>query len=270
MLNKEALDHIAASANIPGLLAQIKKETVTAIAVLPDSMHVENLEIYQEFASRLKGRFNTSSLKSFTEYHKSLNTEAARCFINPKRYEAETIFDFGNEEKPGHKVNSAVFKLELSAAYKAIKNITTLSTQKAIAELYEDWADFLSFEDQSGNPMTAAAAAQSIRSVTIESARQIKSDIGDLSNTMSAMEKIEAKQGVAIATNIKAKVKPAKELKERQINIKLSIRTGEEKPSFMPRIIAFDQLKEDIAEELATLIENELIETDTQVFIGDF
>jgi uncharacterized protein YfdQ (DUF2303 family) len=127
-------------------------------------------------------------------------------------------------------------------------------SQKNAAEFLEDWEDNLQVFNQAGESMTIHQATKALRDLTIESAREVNSQVNDFSESMSAMERIEAKNQSSLPSAIVFKCVPYLALSEREIVIKVSLITGGEKPTIGLRLVRIDAIEEEIALEFKELL----------------
>jgi uncharacterized protein YfdQ (DUF2303 family) len=97
-------------------------------------------------------------------------------------------------------------------------------------------------------------ATKALRDLTIESAREVNSQVNHFSESMSAMERIEAKNQSSLPSAIVFKCVPYLALSEREFTIKVSLITGGDKPSIGLRIVRIDAIEEEIALEFKELL----------------
>ena len=245
--------------------------TTTPLVAVPDSFSIKSLEQYMPNLANYRGAFSTPSLKDFRLYNTEFSQAGAKCFVNGDAMSAKTIFDLGDVVAPLHKEHTANIKLERTSAYKALlNNNDTVNDQKEMANFLEDWTDYISASSMTGESMTTAQAAKALRDMTIESAREINSNVQDYGETLSAMERIEAKNKDLLPNFITFTCRPYNDLKEYQFKLRLSVLTSFDKPKISCRIIQLEQLQEDMVQEFKSLIEDAIIETDIEVFIGNF
>lgn len=141
--------------------------------------------------------------------------------------------------------------------------------QKNAAEFIEDWADqimALSKEDEAMSPKAAAAA---LLNLTIETAREVNSKVDDFGESMSAMERIEAKNQEQIPAALKFKCVPYQGLEEREFVLRVSILTGDTKPAIKLRIIQLEAMEESIAEEFKDNVAASFDGLKIKTFIGE-
>jgi uncharacterized protein YfdQ (DUF2303 family) len=269
-MNKEAIQQIQESANIPALIDQLDNvgtEIPTLIA--PQGMAIHNLEKYMTYPSRYRMNYSTSSVDDFVAYNSEFDNDGATCFVDSEKMTAQTIFDLGTVEFPEHKEHKADLSLKKTAAFKALLRCDgDKYSQKTAAEFLEDWEDNIDVLNQNGEHMTVKQAVKSLRDLTIESAREVNSQVNDFSETMSAMERIEAKNQHSLPSYINFNCVPYLALQERTFTIRLSIITGGDRPAIGFRIVRIDAIEEEIVLEFKELLCKAFSELSLDTYIG--
>jgi uncharacterized protein YfdQ (DUF2303 family) len=270
-MEKSAIQHAQETAHIPELIKQLTEaNTAVPVALVPDSMSVKDLETMMPNAARYRLGFNTSSLEDFTSYSKKFDAEGATCFVDGDTMSAKTIFDLGTVLEPGHKQHKATLQMTASAEYSALLRVNGARlSQKDAAEFIEDWADSIGATTKDGSVMTSAAAAASIRDLTIKSARELNSKEDDFGAEMSAMERIEAKNSAQIVAGFGFTCEPYLGLDERSFHVRVSILTGGDKPGITYRIVGLEKRQQEMAVELQTTLSDVLADCETDVFVGE-
>lgn len=269
--NKEAIEHIQSSANIPALLNQISShKTQVPLSLTPESMRINSLENYMEYAARYRLNYRTTSIKDFNEYNKLHDQDGATCFIDADSMTAKSIFDLGTVELPGHKENMARITLKQTAAFSAILCINGQKlAQKHAGEFIEDWFEQMEVFTSDGESITARNAAASLQNLTIEAARSVTSAIDNFGESMSSMEKIEAKNKDLLPAEIHFHCNPYNGLDERKFALRISILTGDDKPKISFRILQLESIEEKIAEEFKDVISEASEDLSLKTFIGE-
>lgn len=269
MLDKKALEHIAESANIPGLIEQVKG-TKLPLAVLPANFELSSLEKFMPNRASYRGFMNTNSVPDFFSYCKDYAQEGSKCFVDDDM-EAETIFDMGTEAAPGHMGHKAKLALKKMSAYKSLlSNTDNRLAQKDLSDFIEDMSDFMTIESTAGTTMTNAQAANSVKNVTIEQVKKSSSVVGDFDSSQEDLHSIGAKNKDSLPAFILFKCVPYSGLPERKFIIRVSILTGYEKPIFNLRIVKQEQHIEEMAEEFKAIVIEGLEGTEIKTFIGSF
>ena len=268
-MDKSAVLQIQESANIGRIIEQInEKETKAPVVAVPNSMSLESLEQHMPNASHYRMLFNTSNIEDFIKYSVKFKQDGATCFINQDEMTAKTIFDIGTTEKPLHKNHKAVLLLRKTAEFKALLAIANgKKTQKEIAEFLETWSPQISILDNQHEPMEAKKAIASIRNLTIETAREVNTKVHDFGQSMSAMEKIEAKNQNALPAEFSFDCRPYHGLNYKSFNVKLSILTSEDAPRILLRIPHLEITEENMAIEFKERLQDGL-EDYIDLYIG--
>lgn len=269
-MTKDAIQHIQEAGNIPAVIKQVDEaQTQVPVTVIPDSMDIQSLEHFMPNASRYRLAFGTTSISDFIDYNKEHDQKGATCFVDAEYMKAKSIFDLGTVEAPGHKENQATLALKKTSAFRAICNINgDKLPQKAAGEFIEDWADNLIAFTKSGDTMTPMQAAKSLQDLTIESAREVNSQVDDFGANMSAMERIEAKNQDLIPAEIQFTCDPYNGLRERKFKLRVGILTGEDKPKLVFRIMQLDAIEEELADEFKQKLADNFNELELKTFIG--
>ncbi|KZZ72443.1 hypothetical protein A3765_28390 [Oleiphilus sp. HI0130] len=270
MLDKDAIQHIQETAHIPDIVSSLEKhDTAIPVALVPSSMRLEDLESKMPNAARYRLRYATNSIDDFARYNEKHDQAGATCFVDADAMRAHAIYDLGTRELPLHKQNQAKLTLDKTAAFLSLINIngTTLS-QKQAADFIEDWSDNISVLANDETEMTAAQAAASVRDLTIDAARSVASKVDDFGASMTAMEKIEAKNKEQLPAFLTFTCEPYLGLKERTFNLRLSILTGDEKPRISMRVLRLESIEEDMAIEFKDLIVDSSNGLELETFIG--
>lgn len=82
------------------------------VAVLPNDVDLHSLEHFNANRFRFRGNMATTSIEDFVKYSSEYAGAGVRCFIDADRMQAETIFNLGTLEKPGHADNKAAITLK--------------------------------------------------------------------------------------------------------------------------------------------------------------
>ena len=255
-LSKDAIKHIQDTAHIPELIKQLNShETTEPMIVLPEGFKTESLEREMEFRSSYRFNFKTSVINDFISYCKDFKTDGASCFVNAKQMTAQTIFDLGSIEQPGHQRHRSYISLDETVAYLKLLNIDgDVFSQKDASDFIEDWSELVTITAKSDSILTAIEAARGFRGITIDMAKQVKSEVGDFSQNLDTMESIEAKHQYNIPHTIDFKCVPFLHFKERTFRIRVSMLTSGDVPKFVFRVVKLESIKENIAEEFKSIL----------------
>lgn len=271
-LDKDAIQHIQELGNIPEIIKQItdNKSEELPVAVIPASMRLESLETFMPNAARFRFDYRTSVISDFVAYSEIHDQEGAGCFVNPDKMSAFTIYDLGTNLQPKHQQNKARLTLKKTAAFSALGQITDRPlTQKEAGEFIQDWSDHMTVFTKHEEEMHISNAAHSLQNLTIEAAREVSSSVDDFGESMSGMERIEAKNQDVIPASIKFTCVPYNELDERDFILRVSILTGDSKPKISLRVIRLESIQEEMAVELKDRITSATEELLLKTFIGE-
>lgn len=252
---KEAVDAITCAVN------------GSAVVALPEKITLRDLEGYMQNRRRARGVMKTNNIESFAQYTTAHKEEGAAVFVDQKDMSASAVLNLGTPGEPGHTDNLAVLRLEKTAAYKALTEITGLGkTQKEVAEFLEDWADYVKCygfteEGQIAPEIKTSRAISAIRKITIESMRKMESSEQALGASKSAFESVQATSVDPLPVYIEFRCVPYPGIELRTFLLRLSVLTGDDKPKVTLRIIKAEQHQEAMADELAASIKD--------VFDGD-
>lgn len=269
-MDKSAIQQIQQSAIQGQLVKHLEsKETRVPLLVAPDNFEVKDLEQYMEYRSSYRFTFQTKSIKDFIQYGEDFDRVGALCFVDSSNMGARTVFDLGTLEEPLHQQHKAFLSLDKTAAFLALLDVNgNRMSQKQASDFIEDWADDIVIFNTSGDAMSPTQAANSLRDLTIETARSINTKIGDYSETMSAMEKVEAKNKDSLPGEIKFTCTPYLHLKKQVFKIRVSLITSGDRPALVFRIIKLESIQEEIAEEFKSMLVEGFDGLKVNVYIG--
>ena len=269
-MEKEAIQQIQTSAHIPAIIEQLKNiETQTPCIVTPNDFKLTDLEAFMEHRASYRLAMKTNSLADFIAYSQKFQQIGATCFINAEKMQAKTVFDLGSEAMPGHQRHTNALTLDKTAQYKAVLNVDgERLSQKQASEFIEDWTDVITVFSSEGEVIPNAVAAKRLRDLTIESAREINSKVEDFGESMSAMERIEARGKDLLPSKIQFICTPYLGLSEYNFTVRVSILTGGDRPQLSLRIIQLETVKENIVNEFKEVLVNAFADNEIDTFIG--
>lgn len=270
-LTKESIQHLEKTALLNDVNEELSKiKTKSNLLVVPNGFDVSNLESNMVNRDSYRFAFATKSINDFGEYCKEFDKEGAKCFVNSDYMRANTIFDLGTEEAPLHQRHNAKLQLDKTAAFKALLNINgDHLSQKDAANFVEDWADNISVLCKAGNSMTISQAVKQLREITIERMASVDSKVDNFGESMSAMEKIEAKNQDIIPATIEFTCHPYHGLVNRAFTVRVAILTGGSKPEISLRVIKLEAQEEDMAEEFKEILVDTFKDSALKTFIGE-
>jgi len=243
-----------------------------SLITIPDDFKLQDTEKYQDQRNRFRGTFSTTSLASFTDY--VLARTADKCFVDNTcvtRMTSQAVFNLGDESHPGHADDTANLVLNITNEFEALRRISRVS-QKRLIEFVQDYAYCLSFhhaiDGELGEQVSAGNAINAFRSVTVKSAREMTSDVRDMSSTKSALEHIEASSAVQLPGFLVLEAPLYNDLPEVQILARLLIITDDDDVNFGVRIVGEHKLLEDAATYFVDMIKEALPKV--SVYAGTF
>lgn len=265
---KEAITALQEGTSIKAANSSLSVEDVSA---LPSDYALHDLEKYMHARRRVRGTMATSVLASFAAYCVLHGEAGAAVFINPQDMAATAVLNLGNPEQPGHADNLAKLTLKKTAAYTALTQHAngTGYKQATIAEFLEDWAEHVTCFNDAG-PVTTPKAIAAIRKLTIESMRKLESSVQQLGASMSAFESVQASSVDPLPTTLYFDCQPYADLNSRQFVLRLGVLTSGEKPTVNLRIVKDELHAEEMANELATLIEGHFSSDAFDVLLGSY
>lgn len=269
-MDKSAILQIQESSHIPEIITQLaESRTHVPAVVTPSGFCIDSLEHLMEQRSSYRLKYATESIKDFIAYGVDFDQVGATCFVNSASMTALNILDLGTLDSPLHQKHKAELTLKETAAYKSILSVDgSHLSQKKASDFIEDWADNLVAFTNDGTTMTAKSAAAALRNLTIDAAKEVNSKIGDYSESMSVMEKIEARNIDKLPAEIHFKCVPYLHLEERRFVIRLSLLTSSEKPQLIFRISKLESVKEEMAEEFKGILLEGFNGQETKVYMG--
>ena len=271
MLTKEAIQHLEQAKILPVVNTELNGiNAVAPLIALPEGVKIQDLESHMEHRTSYRFNFQTKSITDFAEYCKEFDKAGAKCFVNSDRMYAESIFDLGSEAQPLHQRHKAKLQLDKTAAFRALLAVNgDQLSQKNAANFIEDWAGNVVVLSKDGDVMSFDNASKQLREITVEQVRNSDSKVDDFGESMSAFEKIEAKNKELIPAKIIFTCNPYHGLEDREFTVRVSILTGGERPTVSLRIIKLEAQEEDMAEEFKEILSEQFEGSELQVFIGE-
>lgn len=254
-LAKDALEHILAQAHA----ATVLPVTLVPVTALPADVKIHNLEQFQALRSRFRGTLNTNSLRDFADYTITRNGAEAQGFVNQDDMSCKVFFNLGDEITPGHADDVAILKLKPTAAYKALQEVAGRKlSQRDLAEWIEDWHLNLQATQEGGKSMSISAAVASVRNITIKASASSTNSEHNFGASRSALDSIEAASAESRIEALHFSLIPYEGLAVRVFTLKLSILTGDDKPTLKLRWAGEEQQVEEIAQEFKATLAKEV------------
>ena len=257
MFDKDAIKELTKAEAITAAATTMTEEAPAHMAALPNDFTVHDFERHALLRRRARGTMTTASISDFAVYANRHADDGATVFIR-QDMTAVAVLNLGTPNAPGHADNKAKLVLQQTAAYKALLAMAGGGghSQTTVAEWLEDWNLHIEcFHEGEQIPVRHAAAA--VRKITIEALRRVESEEQQLGTSRSAMESVQAKETGNLPTTIHFSCEPHLGLKHRTFSMRLGIITGD-KPKLTLRIAAFEVHAEEMAEEMAVLVRNEV------------
>jgi uncharacterized protein YfdQ (DUF2303 family) len=272
MLNAEAIKAIGESQAITSAHAALTDgmvQTAGTIA-LPNTFQIHDLERFLPERRRARGTMTTTNIEDFAIYT-SQHNEGATVFVSDD-IKAVAVLNLGDTvSAPGHADNLAVLDMVKTAAYAALLKIDGEGlTQKQAAEFIEDWSDNINCLNDSEIPTGKAIGA--IRKLTIEAARKVDSNVGNLTESRSTFEQVAATSVDPLPEFIYFKCIPFHGMQEREFVLRFGVLTGSEKPLIVMRIRQLQTHIEAMAAELAQSVEASLeaVQANAEIIQGRY
>ena len=253
---------------------RLKNPDAKSLVSVPEGYKLQNTESNQAYRNRFRGTFSTTSLQGFADYI-SQRDSADKCFVDNtsvNQLSCQAIFNLGDELVAGHADDTANLVLKITNEFAALRKNQRL-TQKELIEFVQDYAYCLSFHEsvdgEVAEKMSLATAINAFRNVTIKTAREMTSDVRDMSSTKSALEHIEADSAVKLPGFIVMNAPAYDDLPAVGITARLSVITDDDNVRFGVRIVGEHKLLEDSADFFIDLIKD-VVPKDLPVYAGTF
>lgn len=274
MFEAKAIELLQQPAITDLLYRELNEKTDHSALALPENYRLKSLEEFQCRRNAFRGHFQSNSISSFTLYTKAkseVTEHDVECFVNTNTMTATAFFDIGSIEQPGHCQHSATLRLIETSPYKAIQRVNGKPlTQREASDFLEDWIPNLQAFDGNGEPVNMKKAIDAVRRITIDAIRKIETEVGDLSESASLMERIDASSKDTIPAVFVFSCEPYVDFTLRKFELRLGIRTSGDRPSIVLRIMQLEAEQELIAEELSFKLEEQFSGLRIKTFIGDF
>lgn len=240
---------------------------------LPSNYELHDLQLFQPHRRRFRGKLQTNNIEDFNDYvtTHSLGGQSGG-FIDPENLSCTVFFNLGNEQLPGHADWRATLTLKATPAYAALKSIDGYPLgQKALTDWLEDWQGNVSpFSGSEGAPYgTLGKAIQAIRDITLKGSAEKSSKVGDFEASRTAIEEIEARSKHELPTGFEFTCEPFLDLPERTFTLRLSVRTSDDTPTLVCRVMQKEVHDEGIARDFKEKL-SEALDEHVVLTIGTF
>ncbi len=270
MLDREALKYITELAT--GAAGAKALPLDTLIPVIQHRGELVSLEKYERKRSRFRGTFSTSSLAAAITFinETTSSTGPAQTFIDTHTMSADTFFNLGTVEEPGHGDHRAHLTLKATAEYKALLQVNSARlSQKGAVDWITDWAPYIEFVNEDGEIIGHPKALTAIRNIKVTAKSEADHSQKDHGASSSIFEEIEATSKDGIPFGFIFSAVPYADLSLRQINVRLTVNPEGEKPTLTFRIVGLEKLTEEIGAEFQQQMEAGLGKS-SSVTLGEF
>lgn len=239
------------------------------LLALPQEFKLHDIEGKLPQRRRQRGTMSTSCIDSFCAYTEAHAENGASVFVGDDM-SARAVLNLGTQEAPGHGDNQGVLALVKSAAFDALLGVNGKPlNQKEAAEFLEDWNDCVTFF-QGADKLEPGKAIAAVRKITVESARKLESTTQNFSDTASAFEQVTASSVEPLPELVYFKTIPFEGLPERTFVLRVGILTGDDKPRLVLRMQRLQMHVQEMANELAHIVTQELGNEHITVVRGSF
>ena len=222
------------------------------LVAINDNYKVLDLEKYQDGRNRARGVLNTPSLEDFKTYVLDAQSGDAPVFVDHKNVSATAVLNYSEEfHAQGHCDHLANLKLEPTVVWSKLNSLKDRKlSQRDFAVFIEDWASVLGITDAEGTAISPAAALAAIRNMKIDTSVTVDSQVGNLSESRSRFDKVEARsKEESTPAYFKINDTAYLGLDERLIVLRLVINTNDEKPVFSIQIVKEELLCSEIIQD---------------------
>lgn len=267
-ISKEAIELLQRSANYEKVFSELNTFDAEApVMAVPEGFQLISLEEHMHHRSSYRFNFETSSIDDFITYcnqHAGSSSEPL-CLVDGDAMKARVIFDMGTKDFPGHMRHRASLTPIPTACYRLVASFLKNNKfgQKDVSDLILDWSGYIVAFDQNGSAMPASLAAESLRTITIESAKKANSVVGDYAQKMDTMESIEADRESKLPDVLCINTRPYIGFIERTFKLKVGVLPQEgAKPLVSLRLVGFDDQKEQIEHEFKSILSDGIDDMD--------
>ena len=222
------------------------------LVAVNDNYKISDLEKFQYGRNRARGVLNTPSLEDFKTYVLDAQFGDAPVFVDHKNVSATAVLNYSEDLHPqGHCDHLAILKLEATVVWSKLNSLKDRKlSQRDFAVFIEDWVSVLEITDADGNVISGAQALAAIRNMKIDSSVTVDNSVGNLSESRSRFDKVEARSKEEFTpAYFKIHDSAYLGLDERLIVLRLIINTNDDKPVFSIQIVKEELLCNEIVQE---------------------
>lgn len=224
------------------------------LVAVNDDYKVLDLEKYQDGRNRARGSLNTPSLEDFKSFVLSAQDGNAPVFVDHKNVSATAVLNYEDSTygyAQGHCDHLANLKLEPTVVWSKLNSLKDRKlSQRDFAVFIEDWTSVLEITDAEGTVINPVQALAAIRNMKIDSSVTVDNSVGNLSESRSRFDKVEARSKEEFTpAYFKIYDSAYLGLDERLIVLRLIINTNDDKPVFSIQIVKEELLCNEIVQE---------------------
>lgn len=230
----------------------VKKLVRGDLIAVNNDYSIEDLEEFANGRNRARGVLRTPSLEDFKTFVLNDQSETAPVFVDHKNVSATAVLNYSQDEyDQGHCDYQAILKLEPTVVWSKLNSLKDRKlSQRDFAVFIEDWVSVLEITDADGNVISGAQALAAIRNMKIDSSVTVDNSVGNLSESRSRFEQVEARSKEEFTpAYFKIHDSAYLGLDERLIVLRLIINTNDEKPVFSIQIVKEELLCNEIVQE---------------------
>lgn len=237
--------------------------------VIPSGRKVESLEHLLSTPVFQRASYTTERLEDFCRYVGAEANTATAVFVEPDGSGAQGILDFGDHNAPAWKRHKANLQMKHTGEFAACLGIHGKAmSQRNIIEWLEDWGHIASGVNADGEALTVPRMISALRRIDIKAKREVGNEEQNFGAKRTAMEEVEATSGEGSMPDIikiACQVYPC--TRQREVTLRLSLLTGDDKPTLKARIIGLETINKEVAEEIELEIATRL-DGKARVFVG--
>lgn len=233
------------------------------LIALNNDYTVNDLEEFQNGRNRARGLLKTPSFEDFKSYVLNYATilaegenlivqSIAPIFVDHKNVSATAILNFVEKGfSQGHCDHKALLQLEPTVVWSKLNALKDRKlSQRDFAIFLEDWVSVLEITDADGNVIGGAQALSAVRNMKIDSTVSSDHSVGNLSESRSRFEQVEARSKEDFTpAYFKIRNSAYFGLDERLIVLRLIVNTNEDKPTFSIQIVKEELLLDEIIQD---------------------
>lgn len=261
-MQKEAIQLLGDSAIAAADTLNAQLDNCVGAVVHPSSFTIADVEKYQKHRRNYRARLTTESADDFIAYANEQGQ--SRIFVDTqikddREMSAHAIFDLGTVDEPLHADHEATLVLAPTAAFRAVRNINgTVIKQSQLADFIEDWLPQIQLMDGE-DILKPQQAINAIRNVTIAATATSEHREENFSAARSAMEEIEARSNAGrLPGRILFTLEPHAGFDQIRVELRVAVRTGDDKPAFVLRWMRQEEQIDAIGQELISKLQSGL------------